>query len=443
MRILYFILKLILPQTLRIYYPRLKKINAPKSLFGRTIYVCNHASSFMDPLVLAAFQRPSVFFMTRSDVFTKYLQPILWSVQMLPIYREQDGEDTQKKNQEVFKKCNAILSGGRNLLIFGEGFTDDVFIRRLKSVKKGAVRIGFGALEALNWEKKIYLAAVGINYADPKVLGSDVLISNSKKICLNDYKEAYTENPAKVITDLTKLIEGELQNQLTHVANKKWAFFHEQVCRLKRIGMNPIDTNFKISLKKRWENSRLLANWINQQDLDNNDELIALKADLENYFDLLEKEKISESMIHERVATGKLSTRFELLKLLLFLPIIPIGLIQFFLPYIYVKRFAEKKFKRAVFWSSIKMFLGMILMGLWNIPLVWMLNHFLIHSWLIALIYYFISPVIGMITYEWFRILKTYKQKKACMNDDHSEVMKMRNELIERIDRLIPLEFQF
>jgi hypothetical protein len=155
MRFFYLILKITLQYTTRIYYPRQKLVNSPKELFGRTIYVSNHAASFMDPLIVAGRRMPIVFFMTRSDVFTPVTKPILWAAHMLPIYREHDGEDTKGKNAEVFKKCAKIISFGRNLLIFGEGFTDDVFIRRLKPVKKGAVRIGFSALEELNWSKNI------------------------------------------------------------------------------------------------------------------------------------------------------------------------------------------------------------------------------------------------------------------------------------------------
>jgi len=151
----------------------------------------------MDPLVVASFRPPIVFFLTRSDVFTKLTKPFLWAAHMLPIYRQQDGVDTKDENIKTFDECTKILKYGRNLLIFGEGFTDDVFIRRLKPVKKGAVRIGFYSLEKLNWKKKIYIAAVGCNYSDPNEMRSDLLISTSKRICLNDYRQEYEENPIK------------------------------------------------------------------------------------------------------------------------------------------------------------------------------------------------------------------------------------------------------
>ena len=160
----------ILNYTLRLYFRNVKVINKPPK-YGKTIYVSNHAASFMDPLVIAAFNRSVVYFMTRCDVFTSFTKPIFWVAHMLPIYRQRDGVNTKEKNIEVFKKCTETLLRNRNLLIFGEGFTDDTFIRRLKPIKKGAVRIGFITLEACNWKENIYIAAVGCNYSDPARFG--------------------------------------------------------------------------------------------------------------------------------------------------------------------------------------------------------------------------------------------------------------------------------
>jgi len=141
MRILYFILWITLRYSLRVFYPRLKVIGSPVSLFRRTIYVGNHPASFMDPISVAALRFPSVFFMTRADIFTPVTKPILWACQMLPIHRQHDGGDTREKNSKSFNQAARVLKYKRSLLIFGEGFTDDVFIRRLKPVKREPLKL--------------------------------------------------------------------------------------------------------------------------------------------------------------------------------------------------------------------------------------------------------------------------------------------------------------
>ena len=143
MRILYFLLWLAFHYSFRLYFRKIKIVNPSNYFFGRTIFVSNHQGSFMDPLLIASQRKPIVFFMTRSDVFTKFTKPLLWMVHMLPIYRQRDGVDTKEKNAKIFEKTNIVLDKNRSILIFGEGFTDDRIQRRLHPIKKGPARIGF------------------------------------------------------------------------------------------------------------------------------------------------------------------------------------------------------------------------------------------------------------------------------------------------------------
>lgn len=446
MRFLYIVLYLILPYSLRIYYPKQRLVNKPRKYFGRTIYVCNHAASFMDPLVVGSLQRPIVFFMTRSDVFTKAMKPILWMAHMLPIYRQHDGEDTKAKNDETFKKCTQILKGKRNLLIFGEGFTDDIFIRRLKPVKKGAARIGFGSLEAMNWEKEVFVAAVGVNYSDPNYLGGSVLVSNGDPICLNDYKAEYLENPSKAVNDVTKRIELDLQKQITHVEDADWVFFHEHVSRLQRNGMHPEDPIRNISLLQKWKNSKALAAWMNAQNLNENEELVALKSELDAFFKKTKKQKIKDSYL--RKIEEKESNLLPWISLILLFPLLLLGTIHCYLPYKLIKNFTEKSFKRAVFWSSVKMMLGVVAIGLFNIPLALLLNHFVFIplfydlktiNLFIPWIYYFIIPIFGVIAYHWFQTVQDLTaMSKLRKSSNLASLLAERRALIEKTKDIRP-----
>lgn len=442
MRFFYFLLHVLVKYPMRIYYPRQVFINKPKGYLNRTIYVSNHAASFMDPLVLGSLQRPSVFFMTRSDVFTKFTRPLLSSIQMLPIYRQHDGEDTKKKNEEVFLKVNRILSSGRNLLIFGEGFTDDVYIRRLKPLKKGAVRMGFDTLVKSKWEKKIYIATIGINYGDPNVIGSDLLVSNGLPLCLNDYRIDYENNDSKTINDITFLVEKDLQNQLTHVENVDWVFFHEHVIRLLRTGLHPADSDKSIPLKQRWDNSRHLAKWMNEQKLDDNNQLVELKSDLEKYFNKLKNLKTEEKYVFQLAENKNPLSFAKILGMILGIPFSILAMIHFYLPYRIIKNFVEKTFKRRVFWSSVKMILGGFAMAIWNIPIVILMYHFIFkplfgqqieNLLLLTWLYYFIIPIFGVIAYKSFRIIENVKKLKALKRSNFQQLVEERSSLIQRI----------
>ena len=436
MRLLYLLVKIVSNYSLRLYFPRIEKINAPKKLFGRTIYVSNHPASFMDPILLGTLQRPIVFFMTRSDIFTPMMKPILWLTQMLPIYRQLDGDGAVGKNAEVFKATSNVLKFGRNLLIFGEGFTDDVFIRRLKPMKKGPARIGFIALESMQWKKKVYISAIGINYGDPNYLRSDVVIANSERFCLNDYQAMYQENPNKAITEVTRRIEAMLKPLITHVENKDWAPFHEHVMQIRRNGLHPENTDLRISLKQRYRNSQQLANWLNQQDLENED-LVALKKQADTYFRLQKRLGLKEQFVYTLAKGQSLSVTKELLYLIGMFPFALLGAFHTLIPYVLIKKFTEKTFKRRVFWSSVKMMLGMLAMALFNWPIVSLLNTHLFHNGYLAWIYFFTIPLLGLSAYIWKRQFIDYKAKRKLAAMDLKDFVQKRNDLEAKIDSLV------
>jgi hypothetical protein len=436
MRLLYLLVKIVSNYSLRLYFPRIEKINAPKKLFGRTIYVSNHPASFMDPILLGSLQRPIVFFMTRSDIFTPMMKPILWLTQMLPIYRQLDGDGAIGKNAEVFKATSNVLKFGRNLLIFGEGFTDDVFIRRLKPMKKGPARIGFIALESMQWKKKVYISAIGINYGDPNYLRSDVVIANSERFCLNDYQAMYQENPNKAITEVTRRIEAMLKPLITHVENKDWAPFHEHVMQIRRNGLHPENTDLRISLKQRYRNSQQLADWLNQQDLENED-LVALKKQADTYFRLQKRLGLKEQFVYTLAKGESLSVTKELLYLIGVFPFALLGAFHTLIPYVLIKKFTEKTFKRRVFWSSVKMMLGMLAMALFNWPIVSLLKIHLFHNGYLAWIYFFTIPLLGLSAYIWKRQFFDYKAKRKLAAMDLKDFVQKRNDLEAKIDSLV------
>ncbi|MFN5879047.1 MAG: 1-acyl-sn-glycerol-3-phosphate acyltransferase [Flavobacteriales bacterium] len=408
-------------------------------MFGRTIYVSNHAASFMDPLVVASFRPPIVFFLTRSDVFTKLTKPFLWAAHMLPIYRQQDGVDTKDENIKTFDECTKILKYGRNLLIFGEGFTDDVFIRRLKPVKKGAVRIGFYSLEKLNWKKKIYIAAVGCNYSDPNEMRSDLLISTSKRICLNDYRQEYEENPIKVINELTREIELLMREQITHVEDIDNLNFHENIMKLTRKGMNAKHSNTSIPLVKRWHYSQKLANWLNDRAENQLTELRSLKEELHDYFNLLGKLNVNENYLHELSLNHRINRIKELILLIVLSPTALLGLFHCGLPYLFVKRYVERSFKRKVFWGSVKLLLGMISMGILNIPFIFVIRYFIYPNYWVAFGYYALIGLFGLSAYMWWRNFIRYREKGIIRHTDLSKIIDKRGELIEKIYQQIPV----
>lgn len=393
----------------------------------------------MDPLVVGLFNRPVVHFMTRSDVFKWWLKPVLWSAHMLPIFRQHDGVDTKSKNSSAFDKCSESLRKGRNILIFGEGFTDDTPLRGLKPIKKGPIRIGFTALESMNWSKKVYISAVGINYTDRNTLGSEVVILNSpNKICLNDYREQYEQNSNKTIHELTKEMETMMQNCVIYLSDKGNQHFLESIMKLNGMGFNSEEQHVQIPLLKRLNYSQKLAHWINKKTVENNEELLTLKVDLESYNKLLKRAKLTDRMVYLSEGKSRLHIGKEILLSLLLLPFAILGVFHGLIPYLLAKKLTEKLFKRSVFWGGVKLMLGQLFGTLYNLPILLYLNdtYFEGQTW-ISWIYFFVIPLLCLSAYHWVKLIQMIQLKRKLKKTDLSKFVEKRKELRARIEELV------
>ncbi len=432
MRPLYFIFWLCLGFSFRLFFKRVVQVRPNKKRFGRTIFVSNHPSAFLDPIVIARLRKPVIYFMTRSDVFNKFTKPIFWLAHMLPIYRQQDGGDSQEKNKKVFKKATQALARNRNLLVFGEGITDDIFERRLKPIKKGAIRIGFTALEDLNWSVEIKVQGLGINYTNPGVLRSEVLIAGAEPLILNDYKDAYLENPSKVITELNRELEARMQAQITHVISDENVILHEQLQQLTRKGMHVHCFDQNHSLQERWQYSQKLAQFLNENNQENKPIWEHLTQKVQAYFSGLSSKKLTEAELYWFVLE-KNWRRHQVLKLLLWFPFFILGLIHVALPYLWVKRFVEKTLKRPVFWSGAKMGMLLVILPLWNLIILAFAAKMISISWLYWLLY-FMS--LNFVAHGFHRFITTWKIWRKSLNfsaQNTTEIVNQRVALQELI----------
>jgi hypothetical protein len=438
MRPIYLLLKVSLSYSLRLFYRRYKTINEHKERFGSTIYVSNHPNSFMDPLVIGLRNKPVVNFMTRSDVFKWWLKPVLWAAHMLPIYRQHDGEDTKAKNNDAFKSVNRALKRKSNILIFGEGFTDDIPIRSLKPVKKGAIRMGFQAVEDLNWETKIYIAALGVNYTDRNEIGSEVVLVNGDKICLNDFKEEYLAHKSKVINELTKRVEREMQESVIYVKDKHWFSLHEGIMKITRKGFNNESHDDEIPLETRFRYGQKLARWVNEHPAGDT-ELESLKKDLDTYFGLLKRMKIEDKYVLQAQKKEKIDPRNEMAWLLMMWPLALFGFIHAYIPYKLAKVLTEKMFKRKVFWGSVKMMLGKFFGTLFVIPVVCVVTHYFLPFWWLGIIYFLIIPEFWRLSYEYGRIFKQWQITRKTAKADLSKFVEKRTALEAQISKVCPV----
>ena len=438
MRPLYLLLRFLLPYVMVIFYRKARAINGQRRFNAQTIFVCNHPSAFIDPLVAGNYQMPVLYFVTRGDIFKWWLKPITWASHMVPIFRKaEDGADSMEKNKDSFRYLRKVLMRKKSLILFGEGYTDNTFIRSLKIVKKGPARIGFDTMVESGWTEDIKVQAIGLNYSHPKHFRSDVVVSFGELIHLKDYKEIYEKSPSQAITQLTRAVQTSMQEQITYVDQKDLAPFVENLMILTRKGMNHFHHDASIPLLERHAYSKALATKVNETYDEGADYWKNLKAGVTAYFDKLNAAKVNENWVSKQANNTSKKTLGAFLQFFLLLPFTLVGLIHQFIPYILIKRFVEGRFKRDVFWSGVKLLVGAALSTIYNFAFIFLFYAYVYPSYWLAVAYFLIVPAVtGVIAYVQINKLKDAIAYKKANENQLKELAAERKVLLAEIAKM-------
>ena len=131
------------------------------------------------------------------------------------------------------------------------------------------------------------------------------------------------------------------------------------------------------------------------------------------------------------------------LHLLALLPFSVLGLLHAGIPYIAVKKWVEKAFKRPVFWGATKMVLGVVVVFLVNLPVLWFLPQFLPYTYginLLLSVLYFLC--IGIFTQAFLKSCELIKKTiriSYIKSINIENINKMNKEILEEIQLKIPV----
>lgn len=190
------------------------KENLPSS--GAYILAPNHQNAFLDAIILGSLSKPTVHFLTRSDVFVKPYDRILALLNMMPVYRMRDGFEQLSKNEETFEKCFGILNRGEVVLIFPEANLASPGYA-LRTLSKGFARLAFQADETLDTELKII--PVGLNYLDHDRPRHKLIINYGKALDISNYKPKNEKASPRALNELKNDLRLSLENLILIPSN--------------------------------------------------------------------------------------------------------------------------------------------------------------------------------------------------------------------------------
>jgi hypothetical protein len=138
--------------------------------------------------------------------------------------------DVISKNEATFNRCIEILKKRKHLTIFPEG--NHSKIRKIRTIRKGLLRIGFRTINEDPSSKDLVIIPVGINYDDHSKFQSDILIKFGKPIHLEDYNEEYIENQPKAFSDVSNKLYNELVDLTVNIQHTDSYKFYESVLKI-------------------------------------------------------------------------------------------------------------------------------------------------------------------------------------------------------------------
>jgi len=128
------------------------------------ILACNHPNAFLDSIVMTTCARRSLHYTARGDFFkSKVASFLLRYIQILPVFRGEEGKEHLYKNEETFSYCIEVLKKNGAVSIFSEGLSENEY--DLRPLRKGTARLASEAWGNPDIGDKLKVVPVAIQYS--------------------------------------------------------------------------------------------------------------------------------------------------------------------------------------------------------------------------------------------------------------------------------------
>ena len=348
----------------RLFYRNLQVTDSHK-VSGKDapiILISNHQNALLDPLLCCITSPTQLNFLTRADVFKKpMVKKILFSLNMLPVYRPHDKVNILESNVPTFQESLKRLEQNNIMSLFPEGTHDRE--QNLMPFKKGAARLICDLFES-GKKDKVIIQPVGIHYINIIHSGYPCFVTYGKQCeIFSNELDLNPENRAKTVLQITRKMYELLHQYVVHIPMDD--LYSKKLFVFRVLQWQSLFSKRKSSIN---EFKKLESN-------------VDTKLELVQKFSSQELERIEHSSFDMGAivlaADKTLKKRFSL-KLLGLLPIYILGLLSTFLPYKLGQFLSKKMVKDIHFTSTAKIISGSII-----IPIFWSIIMF-VSSWFLG-----------------------------------------------------------
>jgi 1-acyl-sn-glycerol-3-phosphate acyltransferase len=396
------------------------------------IYAPNHQNALMDALAVLFTHKGQQVFLARADIFKKKaMAAILYFLKILPVYRIRDGFSSLKGNDEIFNKTIEVLKNKNGLVILPEG--DHLGFRRLRQLKKGICRVAFQADEAENFNLKIKIIPVGLEFSHYSRVRQVLTVAYGKPIEVSEYHDLYKVTPEKALNELRIRLSSEMKKIMVHIESEE---DYEAINELRNI----INGRYSDDIRHpKLFRDRILIEKLNRLKASDPEaykkicslSLLVKKGakDLNIYYRLLEKKKHPAGWL----VAGMIG-------IILTFPLFIYGNI-FNLPFIEIPNLQIRKIADKQFHSTMRYAISLILAFI-LLPVYFIVSLIIFYTWWIAIPVFLSLPVSGLFAWNYslqfrrikggFRVRKYLKRNVK----EYSSLKKNHDELLNLISCL-------
>ena len=453
---LYWIIKPLIRIALRFYFREITTVGAENLEHKTAIYVSNHPSAFLDPLLPAAISKKPFRFLAGAEWFGKGIKEWIFREQfnMLPVIRPWLVKDRKVSNDEMFEECYKGLQQGKRIMIYPEASSQTV--EWVREIKTGAARIKLGGEEYMKGQKEVLIVPIGMNYTNPHRFQSRVTIKVGTPIDFSAILDAEFETEPDRVRAMTDQIRQEMSDQLIFDENEELVPAVKNVIRLfsghiiSTLNTEDQTPEREFAVKQKimkaakyfHENHREKVAPLEKKIQNYIDEFMALGFRSFNPFDQCRIELVSEAMA-----------------VFLGFPLFFLGMLMNFIPYITSDIFFKKMFMpklsgvhkqghlNQAFAGSLAFSIGIGFFLVWYVMMMIIGYQFMPHWWLIPVVF-IVGNLAGRFTLQyiiwfshvwkrvrWSFLKKSSKDKVKYLLDERSEIVNTLLDLRSQFDK--------
>lgn len=430
---------LLLGFTLGVFYRFRRRVHTTgldKVPRDKPLLLCsNHPNAFMDALLVATTVTQPTHFLVRSDVFRKKWQArALAFLNLIPIYRIQEGVENLQKNDETFRICNEHLKNGDTIIIFSEGLC--IQERRLRKLKKGTARIAFGAEEAADFKMGLTVVPVGINYTSrPWKFRKSLFISFGEPFEVRQFEERFRNEKARAMTEFTNFLEQKMAEQLVVIPDKA---NDQLIADLEEMFLAPWSVDQgrdPRNQKQTHETTKEIVKVVTAVSDRLPEQTASFRQKVRGYLEKVESLGLRDWLLREDTIMNMRAVGFffDFLLLTLLLPFFVAGLLLNAVPFFVPFRIAKKIVRNMEWHASVNVTLGTFIGLFWYI-ILW-ITAALLFNWWIGLIALFSFYPLGRIAWWYFVRWKKFNGRRKLLSlvrkkqEETESLLKLRREI--------------